>query len=57
MRDAATVLVAHVEQHALEFLVGVEADRSTGAIEIQRHVRKFLPAFRLEKWQGEGEGD
>lgn len=47
VRDAASVLVAHVEQHALELLVSVEAQRTVGAVERERHVRELLPALGL----------
>ena len=47
VRNTAAILVAHVEQHALEFLIGVKSKRTTRAVEIKRHVRKLLPAFRL----------
>jgi hypothetical protein len=47
VRDTAAVFVAHVEQHALEFLVGVESKWSVGAVESECHVRKLLPAFSL----------
>jgi len=43
--NATAVLIAHVEEHALELLVGVEAQRTVGTVEIQRHVRELLPPF------------
>ena len=36
-----------MEQHAFEFLVGVEPERAVGAVEGERDVRKLLPAFSL----------
>ena len=45
--NATAVLIAHVEEHALELLVGVEAQRTVGTVEIQRHVRELLPPFGL----------
>ena len=45
--DTATVFVAHVEQHALKFLVGVESKWTVGAVESECHIREFLPAFSL----------
>ena len=47
VRDAATVLVAHVEQLAVKFLVSVEADRSVGAVECKRDVGELFPSLHL----------
>ena len=43
--DAATIFVAHVEEHAFEFLIGVESNGAVGAVESQCHVRELFPAF------------
>jgi len=48
VRDTAAVFVAHVEQHALEFLVGVESKGSVSAVESECHVRELLPSFSLQ---------
>ena len=34
VRDTASVFVAHVEQHALELLVGVETQRPVRAVKV-----------------------
>lgn len=52
VRNAPAVLVAHVEQHALELLVGVEAHGAVRTVKRQRHVGKLLPPLRLlsKRW-------
>ncbi len=47
VRDTAAILVAHMKQHALEFLVSVESKRAVGAIEGESDVRELLPTFSL----------
>lgn len=64
VRDPASVLVAHVEQHAFELLVGVESERPVGAVERERHIGELLPAFgamksrqRVDERGGKGQAD
>lgn len=45
VRNTATVLVAHMEQHALKFLIGVKSKGTVSAVEGESHVRELLPAF------------
>ena len=47
VRDPTPVLVAHVEQHALEFNIRVEAQSSAGTIKSECYIRKVFPAFHL----------
>lgn len=47
VRDPTAVLVAHVEDHAVEFQVRVETQRATRAVKVERHVREVLPTFGL----------
>lgn len=47
VRNTTSIFITHVEQHAFEFLIGVEAQRPVGAVKVQRDVGKLLPPFRL----------
>lgn len=45
--DTTTILITHVEELAVELLVGIEAYRPVRAVEGKGHIRKLLPSFRL----------
>lgn len=51
VRNASAVLVTHVEELTVEFLVGVESHRAVRAVEGEGHVGEFLPSLGLA--QGE----
>lgn len=47
VRDSATVLVTHMEELAVELLVGVEAHGPVGAVEGEGYVGELLPSLGL----------
>jgi len=49
VRDPPTVLVAHVEDHAVELEVSVEADGTVGAVEGERDVGHICPPTFLKQ--------
>ena len=53
--DAPAVGVAHVEDLAVELLVGVEAEGSARAVECECHVGELFPALRLKKRNNKNE--
>lgn len=48
VRDAAPVLVTHVEDLTVVLRVGVETHSTIGTVEREGQVRKFLPPLGLE---------
>lgn len=52
--DAAAVLVTHVEELAVELLVGVEAYGPVRAVEREGDIREFLPPLGLKGTKGGG---
>lgn len=48
--DTAAILVAHMKQHALEFLVSVKSKRAVGAVEGESDVRELFPTLSLLLW-------
>lgn len=58
--DAAAVLVTHVEELAVELLVGVEAHGPVRAVEREGDIGEFLPPLgTMQGWHGvhQGHGD
>lgn len=54
VRDTATVFVTHMEDLAVELLVGIEAHGFVGAVEGEGYVGELLPSLGLLGEENQG---